>query len=222
MPVRSSVAHLRRGRVVDLARDVHERGLGRGEAVLERELVDADDRRDHRGVTRGILDQARVRGDRGLRYRDREVDTVAVEDRTARRRERDGLQALADAERRELAPIARLELEEADAERAEREHHRHEQHAETQADGRVDLRRPLRTWRSAGRRATGRTRRTRRPGCGAAGGGVPGARRRTRPDGRSRARATRTRARRRGDAAARRLGLTAAGRQGAASPPSSR
>ena len=82
------------GRVVDLAGDVRERAVGRGEPVLERGLIDTDDRGEHRRVPGGVLDQARVGGDGGLRHRHREVDPVAVEDGPARCRELDRLQAL--------------------------------------------------------------------------------------------------------------------------------
>ena len=90
--------HTRDGGVVDRARDVREPALLIRQPRRQRGLVDADEWRERRRVRVRVLDDVGVGDDRRLRYRQREVDAVAVEDAAALGRNGDGLHALADAQ----------------------------------------------------------------------------------------------------------------------------
>ena len=126
------VARCRRGRapstsgdggVVDLAGHVCERARRRFESrSASVSLVDLHDRRQLRRVRDRVLDHPRVGDDRRLRHRHREHRAVAVEDAAALGGERDGADALPEPERHEVRAVARLEVEEPNADGGEGEH----------------------------------------------------------------------------------------------------
>ncbi len=88
------IRHLLRGRVVDLAGEVHELLVRRRELTQQRVLIDSEHGRERGGFGLRVRDQPRVGPHRVLRHRQREVVAVAVEQRPSIGRERHRTHAL--------------------------------------------------------------------------------------------------------------------------------
>ena len=124
------IAHLLLGRVVDRARDVDEAVRLVRQALVERLLIDTDDRRELRGRERRVGHERGVGVDRRALDRDREIAPVPVEDAAALGIERDGAESLAERHRLVVIATQHLQLGDPQRERGEHDHDEDRAHAE--------------------------------------------------------------------------------------------
>ena len=146
-PVELQVGHLLRGRVVDLAGEVHEPLVRRRELAQQRVLVDAEHRSERGRLRLRVGHELRVGPHRVLRHRHGEVVAVAVEQRAPLRRQRHRAYPLRLTELHVAVAVEQLQLREATGDEHEQEHDDH-QHGDD-PPALVAWRRPP---RAAGRR----------------------------------------------------------------------